>query len=486
MSNRPFQNNHGSLHRAKTLSSHRDRGLGRDTLRLGIVAIALGLLGLALPAAAGERPNILVVVADDLGWADVGFHGSSIKTPHIDELARTGVVLDQHYVAPVCSPTRCAFMTGRYWSRFGVNGVVSRRAMAFDTVTVAVAMKAAGYDTAITGKWHLGSMPEWGPRKFGFDHSYGSLGGGTGPYDHSYKMGPYTKTWHRDDVRIQEAGHVTDLIAAEAVHWIESRGQRPFFLYLPFTAVHIPIDETRQWREVNPQIQDFNQRLYAACTSHMDDALGRVLAALERTGKRSNTLIVFFSDNGGYPEARNDDPHYPDWHQYVPGPCGGHNEPLRGMKAQLYEGGIRVPALVQWAGRLKPGTMKSPVHVADWMPTLCTVAGYQPDHDLKWDGQNIWPLLEGQPPAGPRTIYWKSLNAKGAAVRQGEWKLITYDRGKKHDELFDLSHDPYEKENLADRFPERVKDLKAVMAREATRDDDALVKESNPPPPDKD
>ena len=135
--------------------------------------------------AVADRPNILLVLADDLGWADVGYHGNRIKTPHIDELARTGVVLDQHYVAPVCSPTRCNAMTGRYWSRFGVNGVVSRRAMAFDTVTVAVAMKAAGYDTAITGKWHLGSLPEWGPRKFGFDHSYGSLGGGTGPYDHS-------------------------------------------------------------------------------------------------------------------------------------------------------------------------------------------------------------------------------------------------------------------------------------------------------------
>ena len=451
-------------------------------------AIILGMLSLAPPAGAAQQPNILIVVADDLGWADVGYHGSRIKTPHIDELARSGVVLDQHYVAPVCSPTRCGLMTGRCWSRFGINNPASRQAMAFDTVTLARAMKAAGYDTAITGKWHLGSMPEWGPRKFGFDHTYGSLGGGTGPYDHSYKMGPYTRTWHRDDVRIKEEGHVTDLIAAEAVRWIEGRSERPFFLYLPFTAVHIPIDEPREWRDVNPQIADFNQRLYAACTSHMDAALGRVLAALERTGKRQNTLVIFFSDNGGCPVAQNDDPAYPDVHQYVPGVCGGHNEPLRGMKGELYEGGIRVPAVVQWAGRLKPGVMASPVHVTDWMPTLCALVGYQPDHDLKWDGQNVWPLLEGRKPAGPRTMYWVSRSANGSAVRQGDWKLIVYRDGKKKkpDELFDLAHDPLEKQNLAERFPERIKELVQVMALQALRDNDALVANPNPPPADKD
>ena len=445
------------------------------SLRFAVLAIVISLLSAALPVGAAERPNILLVVADDLGWADVGFHGSRIKTPHIDELARSGVVLDQHYVAPVCSPTRCSLMTGRYWSRLGINQPEARRALPYDTITLAVAMKRLGYDTALIGKWHLGSLPEWGPNKFGFDHSYGSLGGGCGPYDHRYKAGPFTHTWHRDYDLIEEQGHVTDLIAADAIHWLDSRGDRPFFLYVPFTAVHVPVAETQQWRNANPQISDPNARLYAACTSHMDDAFGRILAALQRIGKRNNTLVVFFSDNGGSTGARNDDPQYPHAEQYDPGPCGGRNEPLRGEKGDLYEGGIRVPALVQWPARLKPRTIAAPIHVADWMPTLCGLAGYRPTRDLKWDGKDIWPLLDGQMPVGQRTLYWVGTGGRASAVRQGDWKLIVY-RGKTaNDELFDLTRDPYEKNNLSPRLPERVAELERVLAEQAARDNDAAV-----------
>lgn len=428
----------------------------------------------ACSASAAELPNIVIFLADDLGWADVGFHGSRIKTPHIDQLAHTGVVLDQHYVAPVCSPTRCALMTGRYGSRFGINAPEARRAMAFDTVTLAAALKARGYDTALTGKWHLGSKPEWGPNKFGFDHSYGSLGGGVGPYDHRYKTGPYTRTWHRDFDLVEEEGHVTDLIATEAIGWLESRGNRPFFLYVPFSAVHIPVAEPQRWLDANPQLTDPEERLYGAVVSHMDDAIGRILAAVDRTGKRDKTVVIFCSDNGGSTGARNDDPQYPNSDQYRAGACGGHNEPLRGKKAQLYEGGIRVPAVVQWPSRLKPGKMTTPVHAVDWMPTLCRLAGYQPPRDLKWDGRDIWPLIEDQKPAEPRTLYWVD-GRTSSAVRQGDWKLITYRRGKMGDELFDLAQDPYEKENLATRFQERVSELKQLLSDEAARDNDATV-----------
>ena len=440
-------------------------------LRLTMLAVVVALGWWVAPAGAADRPNILVVVADDLGWADVGFHGSRIKTPHLDELARTGVVLNQHYVAPVCSPTRCALMTGR----FGINSPEARRAMAWDTVTLAVAMKSAGYDTAMMGKWHLGSLPQWGPNKFGFDHSYGSLGGGCGPYDHRYKTGPFTHTWHRDYDLIEEQGHVTDLIAAEAIRWLEARGDRPFFLYVPFTAVHIPVAEPKQWMDYNSQIEDSSDRRYAACTSHMDDAFGKILAALARLGKRDNTLVIFFSDNGGSTGARNDDQKYPNPEQYDPGPCGGRNEPLRGKKGELYEGGIRVPALVHWPQRFKPGAFNVPIHVADWMPTLCGLVGYHATADLKWDGRDVWPLLEGRKPVGPRTLYWVGTSARSSAVRQGDWKLIVYRDKKLSDELFDLGRDPYEKANLAPRLPDRVAQLKQVLAEQAARDNDALV-----------
>lgn len=199
-----------------------------------------------------------------------------------------------------------------------------------------------------------------------------------GPYDHRYKTGPYTRTWHRDEVRIEEKGHVTDLIAAEAVRWIEGRGDRPFFLYVPFTAVHIPVSEPQQWLDANPQIED-------------------------------------------------------------------------------------------------PGKLTAPIHVTDWMPTLCGLVGYRPSRDLKWDGGDVWPLLEGRKPAGPRTMYWVGPGARSSAVREGDWKLIVYRGGKTPDELFDLGRDPYEKENLASRLPDRVAQLRQVLARRAARDNDALV-----------
>ncbi len=230
------------------------------------------------------------VQAKDLGaWALIDL-SNTFNTSVTEVLHR--VVLDQHYVAPVCSPTRCSLMTGRYWSRFGINAPENRRAMAFDTVTLATAVKSVGYDTALTGKWHLGSKPEWGPNKFGFDHSYGSLAGGVGPFDHRYKTGPYTRTWHRDFDLLEEQGHVTDLIAAEAVRWLEGRSDRPFFLYVPFTAVHVPVAEPQQWLDANAHIADLNDRLYAAVTAHMDDAVGRILAALDLTRMPQKSPII--------------------------------------------------------------------------------------------------------------------------------------------------------------------------------------------------
>jgi arylsulfatase A-like enzyme len=457
-----------------------EEGTMMKSIRYLVALLGLLTAESLLHAADPKPPNFLVIVADDLGWADVGFHGAALKTPHLDKLAREGIELRQHYVAPVCSPTRAAFNSGRYWSRFDITTPDNRRAFRFDTITLARALKTAGYHTALTGKWHLGSKPEWGPQKFGYDHSYGSLAGGCGPYDHRYKTGPFTRTWHRNGQLIDEEGHITDLITREAVRWLEQQKDAPFFLYVPFTAVHIPIAEPQRWLDLYPDIKEPSRRQYAACVSHLDDSVGKLVQALERIGQRERTLVVFFSDNGGYPTARNDDPQYPDGGKYVAGPAGGLNTPLRGKKTELYEGGIHVPALVNWPGRLKPGQVTAPIHVVDWMPTLCGLAGYRPDRDLRWDGQDVWPVLTGTAAPRPRELYWAGPSHRTDAVRQGDWKLIVHQKPPGPAELFNLAEDPNEQKDRSADQPERVAALKRLLARLAERDNDALAEDKEP------
>lgn len=219
---------------------------GLDIVQLGMAAEQEGPN--ADGASAEQQPNILYVVADDLGWADVGFHGSKIKTPNIDRLCSEGVELTQHYVQPMCTPTRVGLLTGRYPSRFGNQAIepCNERVLPWNTETLASALASVGYDTGLAGKWHLGSKGDWGPNHFGFARSYGSLAGGCGPYNHSYKKGPYSRTWHRNEELIEEEGHVTDLIGREAVGWINAR-REPWFYYVPFTAVHIPVKAPEQF-----------------------------------------------------------------------------------------------------------------------------------------------------------------------------------------------------------------------------------------------
>ena len=435
---------------------------------LGGIGAGAGALALAGQAAAAPRrkPNILLVVADDLGWADVGYHGSKIETPHLDRLAKTGIRLEQHYVHPMCSPTRAALLSGRYASRFGCLAATNSRVFPPGTVTLASALKSVGYATCITGKWHLGSKPEWGPNHYGFDHSHGSLAGGVTPYTHLYKKGPYSRTWHRNGQLVDEGGHVTDLIAREALRWIEGKREKPWLLYVPFTAVHVPIDEPERWvKHYDGKIDDESHRPYAADVTHMDHCIGQMLDALDRSGQRGNTLVIFFSDNGSFPGWRPSGK-YPGTHR--PMPTLGSNAPLRGGKSTLYEGGIRVPALAQWPGRLKPGELTAPIHCVDWMPTLCRLAGYEQEEDLAWDGGDIWPLLAGgTDKPGPRTLYWKFVRAQ-AALRHGPWKLVV--RQGKPDELFDLVRDPCEKTDLAKRYPQVVAQLKTLLADEQKRD----------------
>lgn len=447
-----------------------------------IFATLIMLLGVSVSQVAlaqSKQPNIVLFLADDLGWADVPWHGAAYKMPHLAALAQTGLKLESHYVHPMCSPTRAALMTGRYASRFGVTQAQNPRALPWNTVTMARALKTAGYETAITGKWHLGSKAEEGPQKFGFDHGYGSLAGGTGPMDHRYKEGEFSHTWHRNGKLIEEEGHVTDLISREAAQWLEGRGDKPFFLYVPFTAIHVPMLEPQKWLDANAHLADPAQRLRAACASHLDDAVGQVLAVLDRKKLRENTLVLFFGDNGAHPPTDNQGGAYPGSYEHLQ--VGNSNAPWRGFKSGVYEGGIRTPGLACWPGKVPVGETSVPLHAIDWMPTLCGLAGAKVGGNLKWDGADIWSVLT-QPNQTPpvRTLYTAAPGFRAQAVRHGDWKLVvTTGNGKKavapQEELFDLSADPGETKNLAGERPDVLAQMKERLAAISKADRDAVA-----------
>ena len=413
---------------------------------------ALFLFVAAVGSNAEERPNVLMIVADDLGWSDVGWHRGLAKTPRMDALVGEGVELDRHYVQPVCTPTRTALMSGRYPGRFGPHPLApsNLRAMPLGTCTVASALQSKGYFTAMAGKWHLGGLSEWGPNQYGFMKSYGSLTGAADPWTHKYRQGPLEDTWHRDAQRIDEEGNATELVAAEAMRFIGEK-REPWFVYVPFHAVHTPVDAPAEYKKLyegvvfdkDPERQDSRLRL-AAMVSQLDAKIGQLVDTLEQTGQRQNTLIIFTSDNGGIESLKN---------AYVGNvahsPLNSENDPLRGQKATLYEGGTRVCAFANWPAKLKPRKHTAPIHAVDWFPTIASLAGFEPKEDLHWDGLNQWPALSGAAPADTeRTIYIAMKN--GQSLHQGEWKLI---RTGKSTELFHLSEDPYEKQECAKEQP---------------------------------
>ena len=423
--------------------------------------------------AATRRPNLVVIVSDDQGWGDVGYHDPEIRSPNLDRLARQGVELDCHYVQPECTPTRVALTTGRYPSRFGSHCTQASNDRAYPrgTLTMASMLKSLGYETAIVGKWHMGSKPEWGPNHYGFQYSYGSLAGAVGMYDHRYRLNsPYVTTWHRNLEFIEEEGHSTDLIAREAVAWIERKRHKPFFLYVPFHAVHTPlVERDAKWHEMNAHIENKDRRLFAAALSHMDWAVGEIVQALERTEQRDSTLIIFTSDNGAFAEP------YRGGNYPAPDPAldagFSSNHPLHGRKAEVYEGGIRVPAFVNWPGALQPRKIATPMHVVDWMPTLAALLGHEPPADPQWDGQNMWPILTGQRQSTDvRTFYWvRGESREHVALRHGDWKILKNQRNKPW-ELYNLSNDPCETHNLAESMPKKIEALKVLFEKERAKD----------------
>ncbi len=432
---------------------------------------ALLLFAGAAPASRPAPPNILFIVADDLGWSDVGWHGGFAKTPRMDALVRSGVELDQHYVQPVCTPTRTALLSGRYPGRFGPQALApsNLRAMPLGTVTLASLLKSAGYATSMAGKWHLGARPEWGPNHYGFDRSYGTMTGAADPWTHKYRKGnPYEDSWHRDGRRLDEEGNATELVAAEAVRRLEER-KSPWFLYVPFHAVHTPVDAPDEYKKLydgvkfhdDPAKHDSRLRM-AAMVSQLDAKIGQLVDVLEKTGQRENTLIVFTSDNGGIESLKN---------AYVgkvgDSPLNSENDPLRGQKNTLYEGGIRVCAFANWPGKLAPRKVEAPMHAVDWLPTLAGLAGCK--LEANGDGLDRWAALQGAETA-PRTIYVAM--RQGAALRHGTWKLIAPPKGKP--QLYDLAADPFEKSDLAAEKPEILDDLSKRLAAERAKDEPKL------------
>ncbi len=419
-----------------------------------------GVLGVPAVAADGgsvDQPNIVLILADDMGWNDVGYHGSAIRTPHIDALAEGGIRLDQHYVAPTCSPTRVGLLTGRNPAHWRVYGpLAARTEVEPGDMRLPFALQALGYTTHISGKWHIGETPEHRPLRYGFTTSYGYLRGQIDPYTHRYKFGDHV-TWHRNDAFVEERGHVTDLITEEAVRIIEE-AQKPFFLYVCHHSPHYPLNEPPRWIEPYEEVfDDVWRQHFAGAVSHLDDGVGEIVAALERTGKRENTLIVFLSDNGGQRSWSSPQTEYHG--RYAPHTTLGDNSPLRGWKAELYEGGIRVPALVHWPGVLEAGgVVETPTHMVDLAPTLIRLAGGSIDPQWQLEGEDLWPLLTGErADLGARQFYWNHANRLWA-VRDGDWKLILRANGRA--ELFHLGNDPYEEHDLAEEEPERVEQLR--------------------------
>jgi arylsulfatase A-like enzyme len=435
------------------------------------VLIALTLPGAArAPRAAEPPPNIVYIVADDLGWKDVGYHGSDIATPNIDRLAATGARLEQFYAQPMCTPTRAALMTGRYPFRYGLQTLVIPSGYTYGLPTdewlLPQALKQAGYETAIVGKWHLGHAdPKFWPRQRGFDYQYGALIGEIDYFTHEQHG---VLDWYRDNKPVKEAGYSTTLLGNDAVRYVESRtGAKPFCLYLAFNAPHTPYQATQVYLDRYKHIADPSRRAYAASITALDDQVGRVLAALERKNLLANTIVVFQSDNGGTNNAmfagEGD-------MSKIKIPCD--NGPYRDGKGSLYEGGTRVPALVNWPGHVKPSTtVDGMVHVVDIFPTLLEAVGTRNSGGKPLDGVSMWPTIaNGQP--SPRTEVVYNIELFRAGIRQGDWKLVWRTLLPSTPELYNLAQDPSEKNNLAVQNPERVlalqarvNDLAAKMAK---------------------
>jgi arylsulfatase A-like enzyme len=425
----------------------------------GILA-ALAMLGSVVPpvtaAAAPQppRPNILFIVGDDMGYADVGFHGcQDIPTPGLDALAAAGVRFTNGYVTgPYCSPTRAGLLTGRYQTRFGHEFNPSRdnAGLPLGEKTIADRLRAAGYATALVGKWHLGAEPAQQPPQRGFDEFFGFLGG-----SHSYFN---VAGILRGSAQVADVDYLTDAFGREACNFIEKHRGRPWFLYLAFNAVHTPMDATDDRLKRFAHIADQRRRTYTAMMVAMDDAVGRVRRKLAETGQEQNTLVCFISDNGG---------------PTMPGVTvnASRNTPLRGSKRTTLEGGIRVPFVVAWPGQLRPQVYDHPAIQLDLTATALAAAGVAARPEWKLEGVDLLPFLAGRQTGAPHeALYWRF--GEQMAIRAGDFKLVRYDnnadtltggrnQGVTAFKLYNLREDIGETRDLSSAMPDKVRQLQA-------------------------
>ncbi len=411
----------------------------REILAAGAAAaVSTACASITQDGRSTSRPNILFILADDLGWGDLSCYGRpDYKTPVIDDLAARGVRLTQAYAnSSTCSPTRVALITGRYQNRLPVGlydplPVGTPHGLPLDHATLPGLLKKAGYDTALIGKWHLGFPPAYGPLKSGYDEFFGLYGGGMTYFTHQsagLMAPPRARALHEGDRPVEREGYATDLFAERAVEFVGRPHGKPFFLSLHFTAPHWPWEgpNDRARAESIREMAHFeggSPRIFREMMQSLDAAIGRVLTSLAASGRARDTIVVFTSDNGG------------ERYSYY--------FPLRGEKGYLWEGGIRVPAIVTWPGVVPAGKVTKQVAMSmDWLPTLLAAAGTRPDPKYPPDGVNLLPVLRGDAPESARTVFWRTQDM--SAARSGDWKYV---RWGAHEYLFNLAEDETENAN---------------------------------------
>lgn len=431
-----------------------------------IIALALASTALSL-AADAKKPNILVIVADDLGYGELSIQGNpQIPTPHIDSIARSGVRFTSGYVSgPYCSPTRAGLQTGRYQERFGhefnpgpAEAASTSFGLSLDEKTIGDRLHDAGYVNGWFGKSHLGYLPQYHPLKRGYDEYFGFLGGA---HDYLDAAGDSHNPILRGTNRVNNIGYTTDAFGDEAVNFIQKHQDQPWFVYLAFNAVHAPLEATEKYLSRFPKLEDKKRHVFAGMLSAMDDAVGNVLAKVHELNQDDNTLVFFISDNGG-PTAQ----------------TTSGNGPLHGFKAQTWEGGIRIPFIVRWKGHLPADQVDDrPVIQLDILPTALAAAGVDLKPEWKLDGVNLLPYLTGEKPEPPHEeLLWRF--GGQLAIRKGDWKLVKApgiaanpenwggtQATTEGAELYNLAADIGETNNLAAQNPDKVKELAADWNR---------------------
>lgn len=419
----------------------------------------------SLVAASGQRPNIVLIMADDLGYGDLGCYGHPTNlTPHLDRLAAVGLrFTDFHSNGPMCSATRAALLTGRYQHRFGrmFEGALGAadydRGLPLGTPTMASILQQGGYATAMYGKWHLGFHPPHMPTRFGFDEFRGIVHGDSDHHSHVDRSG--RQGWWHNETAINEPGYAADVLTRHSVAFIEKNRQRPFFLYLPHLSIHFPWQGPRDAGYREPG-HDYNNASKLgdlaskdigaqakAMVEHLDNCVGQVLAALKRNGVFQNTLVIFTSDNGGYLN-------YEGGYHNI-----SSNGPLRGQKTEVYEGGHRVPCIASWPGRIRPGVTDATAASFDLFPTFAQVAGVATG-GIALEGASLQRVLFERRPVAERTLFWRIRNHR--AARRGAWKLVRI--GNQPPELYDLRNDLSETQNLAASQTALTEELTTALA----------------------